>query len=160
MHRHREGNGELGIALSELWLGIAIESGDGYVKVGCACNDGTYTVDFAVHQLNFQPHDASGCGQKVEWLSNEATQVSETASHDDAISDFLLKSIRDYQEKNHYKFLGIGIAQDVVKMSPQAPSRIWAQLDIVPIIIQDTTGPDERKGIDELADSVARKCLT
>ena len=150
MHRHREGNGELGIALSELWLGIAVKSGEGSVKLGFACHDGTYTIDFAVHELDLQ-HQVPG---SFDSGSHEG--------HDGATCDYLIKSIRQYQEKNHYKFLGTGVAQEVVDLSPQAPSRIWAELDIVPIIIPRAAGsstPIGGKGVDELADSVARKCL-
>ncbi|KAK4556788.1 hypothetical protein LTR86_006359 [Recurvomyces mirabilis] len=159
MHRHREWNGELGIALSELWLGVALESGDRFVKLGFACHDGTYTIDFAVHQLDLQrqilePGQIDGRAVKDQDGSKKGASL--------AICDYLIKSVREYQENNHYKFLGVGIAQEVVDLSSQVPSMIWSELDIVPIIVprlSRSTTPDVNKGVDELADSMARKCL-
>ncbi|KAK3678735.1 hypothetical protein LTR78_001188 [Recurvomyces mirabilis] len=159
MHRHREGNGELGIALPELWLGVAIESGDGFFKLGFACHDGTYTIDFAVHQLDLQ-HQIPKPGQSDRRVVKDQDGSNEGASH--AICDYLIKSVHQYQEKNHYKFLAVGIAQELVALSPQAPSRIWAKLDIVPITVPCLTRratPDANKGVDELADSMVRKGL-
>lgn len=164
MHRAREEKKELGIALSELWMGIAAQKmEDGHVDIGFACHDGTYTIDFAVHNLDVEDPDA------MEKLGGKhPTSIPTDADGQAAaIAEYLVCSIRNYQEQNSYKFLGAGISQELVKLSPQAPARIWTELDVLPIVIRDEEGGslhsarniDAVQGVDELADSMARKCL-
>ncbi|KAK5727146.1 hypothetical protein LTR15_003039 [Elasticomyces elasticus] len=152
MQRHRHDKGELGIALSELWLGIAAQEADGEIHVGFACHDGTYTIDFAVHKLNTDDQD-------VETPKGQPTGVW---NHSVAVADYLVRSIRAYSEKNHYKFLGAGISQEIIRLSPQVAARIWTELDIVPIAIREGESGRMVKSVvsvDELADSMARKAL-
>ncbi|KAK5707876.1 hypothetical protein LTR97_000415 [Elasticomyces elasticus] len=152
MQRHRQDKGELGIALSELWLGIAAQEADGEIHVGFACHDGTYTIDFAVHKLNTDDQD-------VESPKGQPTCVWNCSV---AVADYLVRSIRAYSEKNHYKFLGAGISQEIIRLSPQVAARIWTELDIVPIAIREGESGRMVKSVvsvDELADSMARKAL-
>jgi len=47
-------------------------------------------------------------------------------------------------------------------MGPHLCSRLWSELDVVPIVFKDTSIMDlsvPAKSVDELADSVARKVL-
>ncbi|TKA66546.1 hypothetical protein B0A55_08494, partial [Friedmanniomyces simplex] len=163
MQRHREEKGELGIALSELWVGIAAQRADnGEVHIGFACHDGTYTIDFAVHTLVVQREGVGANGE-----ARESLPITKSDGQSVVVADYLVRSIRDYAEKNHYKFLGAGISREIVKLSPQAPARIWAELDIVPIVIRNEEGGSMESGrkvdavvsVDELADALARKAL-
>ncbi|EMC92277.1 glycosyltransferase family 4 protein [Baudoinia panamericana UAMH 10762] len=146
MERLKQESGEAGIALSELWLGLAANyEKDGSVDLGFACHDGTYSIDFAVHNLPL-PSNADGKAS--------------------AVAQYLVNEIRRYQKDHQYKFLGAGISQEVVKLSPQLPARLWSDLDIVPIVIPEKEGGSMStaqaaglEGVDELADSLARKCL-
>ncbi|EHL00958.1 putative Trehalose phosphorylase [Glarea lozoyensis 74030] len=64
------------------------------------------------------------------------------------------------------KYIGAGVPCDLLKKSPTLGSRLWLELDIVPISIE----PEAKKGkketcfwnvkfVDEQADSMARKCI-
>ncbi|KXS95544.1 hypothetical protein AC578_6978 [Pseudocercospora eumusae] len=60
MQRARKEKDELGIALSELFLGISIKRKDDQeVDIGFACSDGTYNIDFAVHTLDEHAQEVS-----------------------------------------------------------------------------------------------------
>ncbi|KAK4545333.1 hypothetical protein LTR36_003513 [Oleoguttula mirabilis] len=164
MQRARQEQGEAGIALSELWVGLAAEKKeDGSVDIGFACHDGTYNVDFAVHNLSVSPEKAKAQRDSSGPTHLPADKVGQAA----AIADYLVCSIRDYEQRNSYKFLGAGIAQEVVQLSPQTPARLWSELDIVPVVIPEKEGGSLRSGenmdgvlgVDELADSLTRKCL-
>ena len=62
------------------------------------------------------------------------------------------------------KFLGVGISETIFReISPEVPSRLWAELDVVPMVFRSSfnypdTAPEQQR-VDEQADSMARKCL-
>lgn len=120
------------LPLTNLWLGLAaVKLEDGRVKVGYACHDGTYTMDFAVDIL--------------------------TSDHDShSIEDCLIDRIGTYAKQNAYRYLGAGVAEQLLGLCPHLLSRLWADLDIVPIIVKAEVNSDD---VDEVADSMARKCV-
>ncbi|KAF2004518.1 glycosyltransferase family 4 protein [Amniculicola lignicola CBS 123094] len=130
-------------ALQSLYLGIAVtEDADGRLAVGIASHDGTYSVDFAVHS--------------VEPKEDRST----------TLADFLINRISRYRNEHHYRFVGAGVTEKVVKISPNLPSRLWLELDIIPLIFEDISELPYRQDdvpatalVDEIADSAARKCL-
>lgn len=82
------------------------------------------------------------------------------------IINYCIEKIHNYQTEHLYKFIGAGVNRDIVRMSPALPSRLWAELDIVPMVFQRGLEPAlpqrVRHGgltVDEEADSMARKCL-
>jgi hypothetical protein len=82
-----------------------------------------------------------------------------------ALSDHLVDTIQRYENDHHCKILGAGITQHVIDMSPNLPSRLWAELDILPFVFdRKLKAPLAEKlhiglTVDEEADSMARKCL-
>jgi hypothetical protein len=129
---HKEENTHARPPLTNLWLGLAAAKlDDGRVKVGFACHDGTYTMDFAVDIL-----------------------TGGLDSH--AIEDHLIDRIGSYARQNAYRYLGAGVAEQLLELCPHLLSRLWAELDIVPIIVKAESSSDD---VDELADSMARKCV-
>ena len=165
MQRFQNESGVLDIALSEVWIGIAAQKkGDGSIDIGCACHDGTYSIDFAVHTLHVE-------SSAVDWaidLSRTTSLPADPACLATGIADYLVWMIRNYQQKSHYKFLGAGLSQELIELGPQAPTRLWSELDITPVAIRggeggsllNRQGSDPSTRIDELADSLARKCLS
>ena len=118
--------------LTNLWLGIAAAKlDDGTVKIGFACHDGTYTMDFA-----------------IDILSNDLDSHS--------IADHTIDRISSYAKQNAYRYLGAGITEQLLELCPSLLPRLWAELDIVPIIMKAESGSDN---VDEVADSMARKCV-
>ena len=118
--------------LTNLWLGLAVAKlDDGRIKLGFACHDGTYTMDFAVDVLS------------------KATDSYSIEYH-------LIDRISSYTKQNSYRFVGAGVAEQLIELCPYLLSRLWAELDIVPIIVKSEGGS---KDVDEIADSMARKCV-
>ena len=125
--------------VQSLYIGIAVAALDnGTIDVGFASHDGTYSIDFAVANVQ----------------------------NKEALADYLIKKIRDYQENHLYKFVGAGLTEEAVDLSPTLPSRLWGDLDIVPLTF-DGASPnlrhhrtyDTKVTVDEEADSMVRKCL-
>lgn len=79
--------------------------------------------------------------------------------------DHLIPLLSDYRQEHVCKILGVGITADLHKESPNLCSRLWAELDIVPMVVSSNeilpsrTEKSRVLEVDELADSAARKCL-
>ncbi|KAF2787856.1 glycosyltransferase family 4 protein [Melanomma pulvis-pyrius CBS 109.77] len=152
MKKHNEEG--YGVGLQSLYIGIAVAEGtNGELDVGFSSHDGTYSIDFAVTTL-----------EKQNWANG--TENSAAQGRSVAIADFLIKQIRGYMERHLYKFVGAGLTKSVVELSPELPSRLWLELDIVPLVLEASPSQYRlRKAhaqsttVDEEADSMARKCL-
>lgn len=87
----------------------------------------------------------------------------------DAIADYVIEELSSYEKRVLAKFKGAGIPHHLAKMAPQLCARLWAELDIVPLVMHpNEAGHDaeefdaqywEYKVVDEQADSMARKCI-
>lgn len=79
----------------------------------------------------------------------------------------IISKIKQYRDEHLYKFVGAGLTTNAAKTCPQLPTRLWLELDIVPLVLepssgrQDTGTPDVPKYmiVDEEADAVVRKAL-
>ena len=133
-----------------LFVGISAVFSDVHnAVVATAIHDSVYLRDFAVKHL------------ELENFPDEAKE--------DVISDYIISELRLYERTSFSKFIGAGIPYELMKMSPQLCSRLWSELDIVPISIEST--PQAHgvsiennaswfdKCVDEQADSMARKCV-
>lgn len=94
--------------------------------------------------------------------------TSSTASE---LATSLLSALKDYSDKHLEKILGVAIPRKLEELCPSLCPSIWAELDIVPIVLDEEVGADipahnaaflhpENKPIDEQAESLARKCIT
>jgi hypothetical protein len=116
-------------------------SNDQTAVVAVAINDGVYLIDFSVKQIVLD--DPLKMGQ-------------------DLVADYVLEEVEKYEHENFAKFIGAGLSTTLRYMSPSLCSRLWLDLDIVPVVFH----PDEEGGpsfwdvkcVDEQADSMARKC--
>lgn len=138
--------------IQTLFTGIAaLDRQDGGFDIGFASHDGTYSIDFATFVLEGN--------QKNEAATNGHTNLpfNEHAIID---ADWFVEKIRNYTQKNMYKFVGAGLTKRVLDLSPQLPSRLWSDLDIVPLVFGDEEGRvKDAHTCDELADTVARRCV-
>ncbi|KAK4466136.1 family 4 putative glycosyltransferase [Cladorrhinum samala] len=150
VHRKRqmstlvEKEGHFGPALTTLYLGIsAVFSDDHTAVVALAIHDTIYLVDFSVKHIVLD--DAMKMGA-------------------DLIADHVISEVEKYEHENFAKFIGAGLPTTLKYMSPTLCSRLWLELDIVPIVMR----PDDEhkaksfwdvKRVDEQADSMARKCI-
>lgn len=83
-------------------------------------------------------------------------------------TEFILGKAKSYQEKHCQKFVGLAMSTELCERCPELCSRLWAELDIIPIVLR---GPEEKvsfglyeenlsyKSLDEHAESIARKCI-
>ncbi|KAH7051067.1 putative trehalose synthase-like protein [Macrophomina phaseolina] len=160
--------GDFGVALNTLYLGLAAkEDHQGLIEIGIASHDGTYSIDFAVIVLGDEKRDSGvPSGGSTPYASRAQTPALPLSEEDRerVLADFFLRKILDYQKEHHYKFVGAGITKTLHKLSPQLPSRLWWELDIVPMVFEHglenpNGGPVDEVTIDEEADSMARKSL-
>ena len=83
------------------------------------------------------------------------------------LAEYLIREVRNYEHRNMYKYVGAGLSQEIYRLSPQIPARLWAELDIVPLVLKEEEGgslvagknTEVALGVDEQADSMARKSL-
>lgn len=113
--------------------------------VSFAVRDATYLIDFAIKNVS-------------------AAESNSTNNHD-FLADWIIKSLRSYEHKTFTKVVGAGLPHALQTTSPTLCSRLWLELDIVPIVIQQHHEHKEMislwlsKRVDEQADSMARKCI-
>lgn len=83
-------------------------------------------------------------------------------------TEFVLGKVRSYQEKHSQKFVGLAMSSELCERCPALCSRLWAELDIIPIVLRSSEekvslGLYEEdltyKSLDEQAESIARKCI-
>ncbi|KAJ4165817.1 hypothetical protein LMH87_007432 [Akanthomyces muscarius] len=81
----------------------------------------------------------------------------------DAITDHVIEFLQLHERSNRVKLIGAGIPSNLVKITPSLCSRLWLELDTVPIVLPVHTESHKRlwaaKHIDEQADSMARRCI-
>lgn len=116
--------------------------------VAVAIHDPTYLVDFSVKTIQLS---------------------SDLDSEHDPFTDHVINELQTYEHHNLSKFVGAGLPLFLLKKCPTLCSRLWLELDIVPISISpesehlESESRDrsfwDAKCVDEQADSMARKCL-
>ncbi|KAF2176263.1 glycosyltransferase family 4 protein [Zopfia rhizophila CBS 207.26] len=173
MKQMKQAREEQGVTLQSLYIGIAVAEGaGGTIDVGFASHDGTYSIDFAVTTLGGR-NGTSGTNSGQETPGASGTQTPSGTrtplppeERAGALAEYLVDKIRQYQKEHLYKFVGAGLTKKAVQMSPQLPSKLWWELDIVPLVFEiGLEYPYTLKIrhssilVDEEADSMARKCL-
>ncbi|KAJ4123945.1 hypothetical protein NW765_006990 [Fusarium oxysporum] len=127
-----ETEGQFGPALTRLYLGIsAVFSNDHTALIALAINDGIYLTDFSIKHLDLS--DNQGFGR-------------------DAIADYVLKEVKDYQHEKFAKFIGAGLPATLARYLMRKRMRM------------KTVGREKKdfwdlKRVDEQADSMVRKCV-
>ena len=139
-------------------------------------SDGTYSIDYASQSLGGQqragPKDYMSVHSNANSLlsapatpsaSGAATPGVEADEVPEIVANHFIETICSYSFEHNCKFYGVGITQTLASMSPKLPSRLWAELDIVPLVFEHGTDyPVANKkhtpSAGEDADSMARKC--
>jgi hypothetical protein len=115
--------------------------------VAIAFHDSIYLHDFTIKQLDL---------------------TDTSSSIDNLITQYIINELRTFEHKKFVKFVGAGIPGNLTKLAPLLSSRLWAELDIVPISLRSREEPGtgskhdsfwDKKSVDEQADSMARKCI-
>ena len=96
--------------------------------------------------------------------------MSPEDTHIGNISRKIIAELRDYSDAHSEKIIGVALARTLHSRIPGLCSRLWAELDILPILLDEESDIDatpetitrvhfERKPIDEQAESLSRKCI-
>ncbi|ETI19643.1 hypothetical protein G647_08655 [Cladophialophora carrionii CBS 160.54] len=154
-HRTRAANVKLpdridiGTSISEFWAGLAIErESDRCLKIGIAIHDGTYGIDFSVQRLSLEEEEEHIKNGNCDW-----------------VADHVIAELDRYRQEHVCKILGAGVIAELDGESPTLCSRLWSELDVVPMVVtanpvlRSEKGKDLPQRVDETADSAARKCL-
>lgn len=118
-----------------------------------AIRDATYLVDFAQEEL---PLESDG-------------------NLDKQIGDYMMGHLYKWCDTHLEKIIGLAIPHQLVEKCPTICSRLWLDLDIIPLVLSDDSklslgGEElryefqksmdwELRTLDEQAESMARKCV-
>ncbi|KZT44118.1 trehalose phosphorylase [Sistotremastrum suecicum HHB10207 ss-3] len=104
-------------SLTPMWAGIASAVVPNGIDVGISISDATYSVDYASHVV---PKGANP----------QATAKN--------LEDHILGVLRTFSHEHVCKFLGVGVTVLLLKEVPNLCTRLWLDLDIVPIVFNIT----------------------
>jgi hypothetical protein len=135
-----------------MYAGITISfSKEHCSTIAIAIRDATYLLDFI--EKNYQSTEQQPCAEEAV--------------------EFVITQLRAYGEKHLEKIVGVAMHRHVAALCPSLCSRLWADLDIIPLVLpglsllgrfassraQAQPQSWESKTIDEQAESMARKCI-
>lgn len=148
-----------------MYAGIAaIVHGD-TIDVGLSANDATYSLDFTVRHLDVASSSQEERSQMVaDWIIETMQQYQNDHLWCAVLQTMLYIPTVHVLIKSS-TFLGAGLTDTLFhEISPELPSRIWLELDVVPMVFK--IGKDYQiiedhraQRVDDQADSVARKTI-
>jgi alpha,alpha-trehalose phosphorylase (configuration-retaining) len=135
--------GAIGPPMKVLYLGIA-EAQDGEAKVALAFHDSVFIADSLVKTVELP----AGNGR------------DENAGK---VADLIISEVEKYEHENTAKVIGAGVPTNLRDNVPTLCSRLWLELDIVPVVVDAEQINDAKcfwgtNSVDEQADSTARTC--
>ncbi|KAK2460591.1 hypothetical protein APHAL10511_007061 [Amanita phalloides] len=103
-------------SLTPMWAGIAGSPVDNNSKfeLAISVNDSVYTTDFSSLTIPYSPGKPELNAAEIEKL--------------------VLSALRLFSEQHLCKFVGAGITLSLLKESPNLCTRLWFELDVVPIV--------------------------
>ncbi|KAJ5239522.1 hypothetical protein N7468_004141 [Penicillium chermesinum] len=89
------------------------------------------------------------------------------------LTDFVVSHLKTYAEKHFEKIIGMSMSAAVAERCPALCSRLWAELDVIPLVLPEASmgihfeAPQseaerqemEPRALDEQAESMSRKCV-
>ncbi|KIJ16736.1 glycosyltransferase family 4 protein [Paxillus involutus ATCC 200175] len=103
-------------SLTPMWAGVAgaIINGGKSFEIATSVHDSVYSTDYSSTVIPFN-------------ASNPAKNASEIESH-------VLETFKKFSQEHLCKFLGAGVTLSLLKECPNLCTRLWLELDIVPIV--------------------------
>ncbi|KAJ5589891.1 hypothetical protein N7450_003863 [Penicillium hetheringtonii] len=121
-----EKNHWTGPPFNTIYAGVAVRFHLlGGATFAIAVRDSSYPLDFA----QFEFPSSSG---RDGWTG---------------FTDFILRKAKDYQEEHCQKFVGFAMSTELCERCPDLCSRLWAELDIIPIVLRNS---EEKAPIPEI----------
>lgn len=151
-----------------MYIGIAVADGlDSSIDIAFVIHDGTYSMDFATVSIGAELSSSSEPSAATSEANSGTTTPATAEERADCFSEEIISKIKRYRDEHFYKFIGAGVTTKAAKTCPQLPTRLWLELDIVPLVLEPSSGrkntgtPDAPKYmiVDEEADAVVRKAL-
>lgn len=98
-----------------MWAGIAAQSKEaGTIEVALSIHDGTYSTDYAAAVLDLEEGNTEG--------------------NANAISEHIIQNLKSFSQEHVCKFIGAGVTLSLLKEVPNICTRLWMEMDIVPIV--------------------------
>ncbi|KAH8695259.1 putative trehalose synthase (Ccg-9) [Talaromyces proteolyticus] len=149
LRQHAQKNSWSGPPLDTLYAGLSVKFNHENTIVAIAIRDTTYLLDFYEHKF-----EKSG----GKHISKEE------------IAEFILMNLSEYSQEHMERIMGLAMPEDIAVRIPTLCSRLWHALDIVPIVFREGAPVStfwskhrstkwEAKSLDEMAESMARRCL-
>ncbi|KAI0073416.1 trehalose synthase [Panus rudis PR-1116 ss-1] len=103
-------------SLTPMWAGIAgaVINNQTEFEVAISIHDSVYNTDFASSTVKYDPN-------------NPESQAS-------IIEEHVLRALRTFANEHLCKFLGAGVTLSLLREAPNLCTRLWLELDIVPIV--------------------------
>lgn len=103
-------------SLTPMWAGIAgtVVNGGKTYEVAISVHDSVYNTDFSSAVISYSPNDPAKNAADIE--------------------NHVLDTIRRFSQEHICKFLGAGVTLSLLKECPNLCTRLWFELDIVPIV--------------------------
>ncbi|QRV75549.1 glycosyltransferase family 4 protein [Ceratobasidium sp. AG-Ba] len=114
--------------LTPMYAGIACNIiGDDTAEVGISVHDGSYTIDYAAEKIKFTQHPSKAPG---------------------VIENYVIKTLMMFSTEYMLKFIACGLTQFLVDFVPNMPTRLWMEMDAVPMVFPvRTTDKPLRPGL-------------
>ncbi|KAJ5728447.1 hypothetical protein N7493_004777 [Penicillium malachiteum] len=122
-----------------------------------------------------QPSTIAIAFRDTTYLLDFIQKVFDPAEHEpdaDEAADFIITELKEYGEKHLEKIVGVAMPKHVACRCSRLCSRLWAELDILPLVLPESTvtgwftsrqrakiHDGDPKTIDEEAESMSRKCV-
>ncbi|KAF8631432.1 hypothetical protein AX17_005109 [Amanita inopinata Kibby_2008] len=103
-------------SLTPMWAGIAGSPVDNNTKfeIAISVHDSVYTTDFSSTTIPYSPGNPELNGTEIE--------------------KYVFSALRMFSEEHLCKFLGAGITLSLLKEAPNLCTRLWLEMDVVPIV--------------------------
>jgi glycosyltransferase involved in cell wall biosynthesis len=99
-----------------MWAGIAgaIVNGGSAIEIALSVHDSVYNTDFASACIPYNPNEPEKSATEIE--------------------KHVIQTLRGFSKEHLCKFLGAGITLTLLKESPNLCTRLWLDVDVVPIV--------------------------
>ncbi|KAF8921442.1 glycosyltransferase family 4 protein [Mucidula mucida] len=103
-------------SLTPMWAGIAgaVINNNSEYTIAISVHDSVYSTDFASSTIPYTADDLEKTSKDIEKL--------------------VLKTLRNFSDEHLCKFLGAGVALSLLRECPNLCTRLWLDMDIVPIV--------------------------
>ncbi|KAK5690110.1 hypothetical protein LTS12_028827, partial [Elasticomyces elasticus] len=134
----------------KIYAGYSVSpSKDGMSTVALAIRDTTYLLDFFQSDLSTTENEC-----------------------DENVVDYVITKLRQFSSEHFEKVMGLAIPQRLAKRCPDICSRLWIDLDVIPLALPEEQRQNglarqrstsdiswESRYTDEQAESLGRKCV-